>query len=657
MFAEKRISNFENINLFPLSKSARRFLVLCLLLFGVSVAFKLHGLSIGEWDNWLPSEQYKNENTILGKPRAIRSDEWLVSTPFILSQVGNNYSEKNLNIGPGNTLLLVHYNLPSYHFSSFFRPQNYGFFLFEYERGFSFMWNYKVFGLLISSFFLFLVFTKNNFYLSLTGSFLVYLSSFNQWWFSIPLPDLIIAFNMMVVFFFLFVNSLSKKSIFLYAFGVIYFFINFALILYPPFQIVLGYLFLFLAFIIIYDCYANSNCHNAKFKIFTVLFWLLCCSVFFYFYYLDVQEVANLALSTEYPGERKLLGGNIQIERYFSGFYDIFYSEDRFPKCYGNVCESSSFFLLYPFFIPILVLSLIKKEYHIDYRIWIVLVYIVLITIWMLYGFSPEIAHATLFERVPAGRAFLGLGVANILMTILIFKWMQDGNITFKYRLVYYAFIFIILSSLGLMMRGADPSFYSYRVIAISSIIFTFVLFTIFEQRLKLFIAAMLLISIPNFFVNPIQYGMPQFKEKELSKFIKNNYFLKENWLAYGNTVVPMYLKSQGLNVINGVNFLPNFNRLNILDRKHQYSKIYNRYAHITAQPLFEEKSKIKFKLVAPDAYEVFINPCSDEIKKLNIGYFVVPKDYFESMQNIKGCTLRLLNKVPLNNLYIFQRM
>jgi hypothetical protein len=637
-------------------KKVKVFIFLIITGFILSVIFKLHGLSVNEWDNNLPSQQYTSSNVLIGKSQGIRSDEWLVSTPFIFSQIKHNFSKNNLNIGESNVSLIVHYNLPIYHFTSLFKPQNYAFFFLDDERGFSFAWNYKVFGLLLSTFFLLMIFTESNFLLSVTGSFLVYLSSFNQWWFSIPLPDLLIAFNMIIVFFAYFINAVHKTQIILYPLGIIYFFINFVLILYPPFQITLGYLALLLMGILLFEYYKNNKYNYISLKLIMTIASLSILSLIFYYFYLDIKDAVKIILNTEYPGDRKLLGGEMNIAQYFSGYYDFFYSSSRFPESYGNVCESSNFFFIFPFFIPILLTSIFKKSLNIDYKIWLLMLYIAIVSIWAFWGFSEAIAHMTLFEKVQPKRSLLGIGIANIIVTIIFLNWLQKKDLFFRYSLEYYISIFFTLFFLGKLMQISD-SFYTDTRIVISSFIFSFIVYAIFTRKVTLFVLTLILISIPSFFINPLAHGIPQFKKKELAEFIESNHFEKKQWLAYDNPIIPMYLKALGLEVINGVNFIPNFERLKILDPNENNKKIYNRYAHIAVKPLFNEGSTISFQLKAADAYEIYINPCSEEVKSLDIKYFIFPDSYRNNINDIKGCKLHLLNDKPLNNYNIYERL
>ena len=55
---------------------------------------------------------------------------------------------ENPSLGAGMSPLLM--SLPVKHYTMLFRPQLWGFFFFDIERGFAWFWNAKIFGLLAS---------------------------------------------------------------------------------------------------------------------------------------------------------------------------------------------------------------------------------------------------------------------------------------------------------------------------------------------------------------------------------------------------------------------------------------------------------------------------------------------------------------------------
>ena len=59
--------------------------VLALLVFCVCVCLRLHGSSIGVYDEVFPTQITAEETTLFGRVRWIRSDEWAMTTPIFFS--------------------------------------------------------------------------------------------------------------------------------------------------------------------------------------------------------------------------------------------------------------------------------------------------------------------------------------------------------------------------------------------------------------------------------------------------------------------------------------------------------------------------------------------------------------------------------------------
>src|SRR5262249_7710544 len=120
-----------------------------LLLFTASVALKLSGSSVGMWAEEL-SGKYPPQGLLLFKPQPLRTDEWLVWTPAALSQARQNprFPVENPNLGPGYAPMLL--NLPVAYYTTWFRPHLFGFFILDFERGFSFCWLLKIVGIVLA---------------------------------------------------------------------------------------------------------------------------------------------------------------------------------------------------------------------------------------------------------------------------------------------------------------------------------------------------------------------------------------------------------------------------------------------------------------------------------------------------------------------------
>jgi hypothetical protein len=219
------------------------FIAVCCSLFLICVFLRLNGSSAPFWARALPALNGPM-GLIAGNPRLTRSDEWLVWTPAALSQLHHipPMPVENPALGAAAAPLLM--SLPVRHYSMLFRPQLWGFFVFDAERGFSWFWNTKILGLLLSYFLLFRLVTRGRVGLAILGSVAVSYSSCVQWFFSSPtmLPEMMASWALMLVA----GKSLFDPSSAWRKIGAATLLgssaINFALCCYPPFQIPLLYL-------------------------------------------------------------------------------------------------------------------------------------------------------------------------------------------------------------------------------------------------------------------------------------------------------------------------------------------------------------------------------------------------------------------------------
>ena len=115
---------------------ARAYLLLLGIAFLGLTALRIHGSSIVRWSVILNEEKTASALLYL-HPRDIRSDEWLVWTPSVLAQARHQppFPVENPTLGAGRSPMLM--NLPTRHWSTLFRPQLWGYFVFDLEHGFA----------------------------------------------------------------------------------------------------------------------------------------------------------------------------------------------------------------------------------------------------------------------------------------------------------------------------------------------------------------------------------------------------------------------------------------------------------------------------------------------------------------------------------------
>lgn len=602
------------------------------ILFTLLVIFKIHTSSVPIWNKVVSDSQSRKLGLIFGTPRWNRWDEWHVFTPFQLSQAARGFPVENESLGVGKSPLLM-ITVPVSHYITLFRPQHWGFLMLDVERGFSFFWNFNVFGLFLSFFLLLMLFTRNNFWLSLVGALWVSLSNFMQWWSGGWYDGLVTSFGIICVAGVYLLFSTKKLLIVVSSAVFIMFVLNFVLLLYPPGQITLGHLCIFatVGYLVRYFQKGLFRSHKVLRSLSLVCAFAI-PFVILYFFYTEVKDTIAIMTQTLYPGRRVSDGGGISITKYFSGFYTILYSESIFPTKLGaNVCGASNFILLFPIVWFVLAKNLLfaRKNHIITYlkhhivEIYLSL-YILLMVIWIFWGFPPIIAKLTLLERVPSLRAFLGVGIANIAL-IVVFLSNKDKAPLFDFRkdFSFGILVFLILIIHGFYLKSMDSFFEIWKILFVS-VVFTVISYILYKKKTALFSFGILMVLLPNLLIHPVAIGLNPIFKKELAKVAKDisQTNPRAKWIVFGNSGLPQYLKALGINVFNGMKYTPDLQSMSVLDPDLHFKDIYNRFANIVFIPKDNGK-EVEFTLLGTFAYVVSISPCSHKLQQLGIRYVI----------------------------------
>lgn len=646
----------------------RRVLVLLLIfasLLGFATVFRLHGSSIGLWNHIITDNSIVPRNNILwGSPKGIRADEWMVMTPFIISQVAHGFPVENRNLGYGKTPLLTSCSgLPVFHYTALFKPQSWPFFLFDLETAFSLYWNGRGLGLFIGFFFLLMLLTRNHFWLSIVGSLWLYFSSYIQWWFGIQSTDHLIALCMMVISAIYLTYTRKKGFIVLSSALFITFSLNLSLAVYQSWQVVTFYLFVFLFFGYLLNHFNPDVFRlHSTFRVSSAISCILIPMIVLAFFYFDIKDTVQILIHTYYPGNKfsRPGGGQEGLLNYFSGFFNLLYREDRYP--FVNVCESMSFLPLYP-----VIFALMVKKYFFDKERlnWCELAlagYIVLFTIFMLLGLPDFIGRVTLIEKTYGTRPYLGLNVATIALVILFMSSSKP-----RYRpstsVGVLSLLFGILLSYGFYWSHHLNDFLSTNEVLAISALFSLLCFAIIYNRQIVFSLLLLMgVALPGIGVNPISYGLSPFYDKDLSVVART--IAKDDpqslWLFFGNNYGASFLKALGLNVFNGVHYVPDLKSMEVLDPGRRNRVFYNRYAHIEFHTHLDDEAVFTKGSEYPlhDHIKIYINPASQKLRQLGVRYIVLPAappgdpEYYDIDEGQKRGLIPITPK-PVNRYWI----
>ena len=204
---------------------------------------KIHTLSVAMWNQLIPDGSDARRGIISGTPQQIRMDEYAVWVPNTLSNVNKGYPVVNETLGGEKIALL---GAPAKHALMVFKPSLWGHFFLGAEQAIAWQSNFSYFVVLLFAFLLFMLLTENNFLLSVFGSVWFWLSSASQNW-NGGCDTAIGMFSLLFVSgaYILFGNQKLLGKI---GWGVLLAWALFssAILVYPPYQVPLGYTFLIL---------------------------------------------------------------------------------------------------------------------------------------------------------------------------------------------------------------------------------------------------------------------------------------------------------------------------------------------------------------------------------------------------------------------------
>jgi hypothetical protein len=614
-------------HLIVFDKKSLCFMITLVFMFIILVVSKTHYSSIAMWDKIVPGyDAGKTSSKVLfGSPKFIRMDEWRLGTPFILSQEAKNYPTENYSFGPGKTPVLM--GLPARHFSIFFKPQYWGFFMLDLERGYSYFWNFSVISLVLSSFLLFMLLTNSIFWLSIFGALFLFFSSFTQWWFYASLGVMLSAFNAMLVGFIYLVSSKKRLTIIISAIILFLFTINFSLTLYPPFQVPLG-LLLIACCTGYFSQYSKWDIikQHLNLRFFLLLLCFFALVTFICFFYFDLKDTIAITMKTAYPGKRISCGGEFGIDRFFSGFYGLFFNENKF--IWMNVCETSSFLFLFPAIIIMVIINTLKRRFE---PLQIALsVYLVLLTLFIVVGFLPVFSKLTLLSFVPSRRAIIGVGVGNILLTVVYLSSTKNAiNLTLVKNLALFVSLIFCFLAYGLCLNEKTNHFFQSWQISAVSIFFPLIICLLLNHKKLLFcLSVLFVVVLSTYSVLPVSQGLGFITDKKLYHTVKT-IVSKDSvgkWLVYGSALHSGFITAAGANVFSGTKYNPDISAMKILDPSGKRDSIYNRFANIAIVNRPED-DKVGFKLFYEDFYGIAISPFSEKLKDLGIKYLLMPDD------------------------------
>lgn len=587
---------------------------IAIAVFVFMVMNKYNFSSMAEYDAHIESnEGTQYAQTVFGSSRPIRSDEWMVSLTRYLSAEYSDYGQYNEIVRAEKTTNLSASGLYR-SYSALAQPSFWGYYLFGSEIGVSFMWCFQmVFGFLFAFEFC-LILTKRKPGIALLGGILLWFSSYNMWWSTV---NWMLSGQAALVCFYYCLGEKKRWRQVFFGISTAVFAANFAVNLYPAWQVPVGFIFLGVLIWMIVQNLERIKEYNWKDWTvlgLCVLFMFSIAGAFFWNY----REYMTDIMKTAYPGKRVSYGG-FKLDRmldYLASFFTPF-------KNFKNPSEIGCFVTLFPlpYLLGIRVLWKKWKKGEKD----LFLGYLMLVaTVLMLYctvELPKFLAKILLLTYSTPYRAVNIL--SYVMMLILIIILGRERELA-KMKPVPAALLTGGILALAVWYSQAayekPLDLWHYVLAGILLFVIFVPLIADMDERFHKTAAAALgmAVLITSLAVNPLMCGLDAIYSRPVAKAVQEIVSEDQDgkWIAIDGGTAANFLIACGAPTINSVNYIPNMKMWKKLDPEGTQEEIYNRYAHIHVKLVDEETS---MELKQEDVIRLKLD--IDDLEKIGVKY------------------------------------
>jgi hypothetical protein len=598
-----------------------RSLAVLAAVFAVLVGLHVHGFSISAWHSFLDGSPPKE--VVLGAPRLIRSDDWVVHLPLAFAQAAHHppFPLVNTLIGSGQSALLP-IELPVWHPLALFRPTLWGFFLGN-DAGMAWMWWSRVLGLAALWFAVLRVVSRGRRDLAAAGVAILLASPLFQFWSFNAAPH-VAALGATVLATLSLLRATRPAAIWtsgaaLGAAGA-----WFALATYPPYQVTLAWLYPVLVLgVWLEDPDRGAVRRHGGTRLLAMavagLFVLGVLGVFF----LEARDAIETMRGTVYPGLRTSSGGDRPLWTLVTANFATGWWASSGWGPLVNVSEAASPWLLAPMPTLLWLLRAARERSHLDRLALLLLVYQAVLVVYAVLGFPEWLAGATGWSFVPGARCLIGIGLADVA---LLLRWLACAPPAIgTERWLALGLTGVWAGLLGLLSIPLAQTLPEARTgvlfaLAAANGVLVFLALTSRRRSLAPWLLAAASFATTAWF-NPLVIGGSTYlTDNPLSQRIleiDQKTPGRSTWVTFGIQAEANLFRAIGVRSVNGLQPVPQLSLWERVDPEGRGRVIYNRYANVVfavgwpSEPVFRRCSR--------DCVVVYINPTSPALRELGV--------------------------------------
>jgi hypothetical protein len=356
--------------------------------------------------------------------------------------------------------------------------------------------------------------------------------------------------------------------------------------------------------------------------------------------------------NTSYPGRRlsiagersfwELLGPNLLLP---------LRTEDWGPL--SNICEAACFWLLSP---PMLAGAIWQRWRQGGPCGVVDAVLAVGVGVWLLHatlGAGEWLARVGGLGLVPSRRSIIALGLADTLLVVRLLSRERPAwtglSPPLVIALAWGALCFVAANRLGELLPELRAE--TSLALAAANAGLAWLALTARRRWIPVAVLAVLAISSSAWFNPVVRGGSDYLFENPLSQRIleiDQQHGGKTRWIAYGDLRIANLFRILGVQSLNGLQPVPQFEFWSALDPQRRFRAAYDRYAHVafSARPV----QSVDITAHGRDVVVVTISPRADALRRLGVTHLLAREDYPGALRAFSD--LEALATVGKNHLY-----
>ena len=604
-------------------------------LFVFCVLLRLHGSSIGAFDQILPTQTVPNPSTLFGEPRHIRSDEFAVATPTYFSQAYNHHALYSQQMSLSPTNMLLDYYSPVWSMEAIGKPLAWGYLFFGNVVGLSWYWCGLQILLFMTALETCLIVTAGQRFVSLLGAVAIALSPEIQWWVMPHMP--IVVMYAMGLFCVCYAFFMAKTPAGKWGSAALFVVtaVGFALTLFPSYQVPFAYIVVVLL--------AACLVRDRRKLVFGRRDWaplllglVAAVAIVAHFFITSAQDI-ELLLNTVYPGVRELTGGGMALSGLWPNIGCIYFPYKDIKVV--NNCEMATYLHLAPFFAVLMVrmAPFVSRERTSNMLVgWTLLALVLAIAFYMVVGIPQAVADITQLRFCNRMHGVYGwtctlFTVWGVSLAIGRRDVLRKGE-KLAYPVLYGVVCFLAIDAVqwdyfsSVVVAGHGVG----AALAAAALAFgvATLLFVLFGKRTLLACTIVLVFAVSGATINPLARGAGSITNHPISASISQiaSDEPESLWLCTDyNFTLSNFVMANGARVLDATNFYPDVRKWELIDPAGEYAELTNRYANGSAT-IIEGPTWVE--LPYPDQVALHLNP--QTLQDLQVRYLLSMEDYTE---------------------------